>query len=1068
MGINKLYCSGLLFCLLFSPLVVADVSDLVINEVMARPVDAFGVTSQESGFVYQARFYVSDWIELYNPGNELVDVHDLYLTDNCLFKDKWQIKLCLTDGCGTTTQIPAGGFLVIYCPGYFLGCETDDEGNEICVPIPSDKAPFGLSGGGEWIGLYEKDGDEFKEIDSLEFPEQLSGKTFGCHPDGSKENRGYLTTPTYQLENAEIDDVPPQISVRSYRGVVSSEAGDTYSLLVAANQPVRVRAEVTDLLYEIGASQTPDITDVKLFYQVSGGGFQSLGMYTASDPRDAADGLYETLIPGQAEGSVVEFYVQAEDAGGKVSELYWSTLYNPNRDTPLGFHYPVGQVGEFATTIRLNEILADNEACPSGSMSADPSTACHKGGMDNRNNADDWVELVNDGEEPQEILQLYLTNNELDPTRFPLSDAIGRSPGLDDAYRLKSQDFLFLWCDNESDESEDNYIHVPFNLDANEDEVFLVAYRDQNDDGIPELFKMVDLVSWGSGNLRNNPEEPWFGPQDPDWSLGRFAQGEDALAWGRMEPTEGGTNPLGAENTGFVPSLTDITISPVAPLEGQTVTFTATVWDEKAGATVLLNYFSWATGNDYSKPMLDNGEEGDAAAGDGIYTAVINGQDDPQVAGKMDYSVTVEDADGNTVRFPRTSAIWGRFHIGALPNTSPGAGGPGHPVISEVLVSNRDCDCAVGCMCDENGEPLLPPGCELGGKDSFGEADDWLEIYNPHDYTIFLGDYFLSDDQEWTMQWAFPEVNLGPGERLIVWCDADMETQHSASEYHASFFLDKGGDQVYLLYQNTSSERQVVDFWSFGEQISDVVYGRAEDGDDMGFLMAPSMNGANSVLAAHVEAITEQADPADPLTPGSRIHLTGRALDRTEKIMVVPPFLDTVTGEVIYDDTRRGPEMAWDWSGAVEVSTSSWSVEEGIIAMTLPIQLAEGPKQLCVLSGDNALWHEGGVPWTGLVFQSGTGGPLPAFVRGDANQDGKHDLADAVTILSYLFTNGELLCLDSGDVNDDGKLDLADPVSLLSYLFNPEVVDLPAPFPDCGVDSTEDDLLDCVFESCQG
>ena len=44
------------------------------------------------------------------------------------------------------------------------------------------------------------------------------------------------------------------------------------------------------------------------------------------------------------------------------------------------------------------------------------------------------------------------------------------------------------------------------------------------------------------------------------------------------------------------------------------------------------------------------------------------------------------------------------------------------------------------------------------------------------------------------------------------------------------------------------------------------------------------------------------------------------------------------------------------------------------------------------------------------------------FVRGDANQDLKVDLADAATILAVLFQASQLDCVDAGDTNNPGGL----------------------------------------------
>lgn len=85
----------------------------------------------------------------------------------------------------------------------------------------------------------------------------------------------------------------------------------------------------------------------------------------------------------------------------------------------------------------------------------------------------------------------------------------------------------------------------------------------------------------------------------------------------------------------------------------------------------------------------------------------------------------------------------------------------------------------------------------------------------------------------------------------------------------------------------------------------------------------------------------------------------------------------------------------------------------------------------------------------------------PDFIRGDVNADSKHNLADAIVVLTYLFDDGATpSCLDAADVNDSGKVDLADAIALLDYLFLVDVKRLPMPFPSCGGDPTLDEL-DC-------
>ena len=59
-----------------------------------------------------------------------------------------------------------------------------------------------------------------------------------------------------------------------------------------------------------------------------------------------------------------------------------------------------------------------------------------------------------------------------------------------------------------------------------------------------------------------------------------------------------------------------------------------------------------------------------------------------------------------------------------------------------------------------------------------------------------------------------------------------------------------------------------------------------------------------------------------------------------------------------------------------------------------------------------------------------------AYVRGDANRDGKVTVADVVYLVSYLFKGGPApVPLGAGDANHDGKITVADCVYLINYLF---------------------------------
>ena len=83
------------------------------------------------------------------------------------------------------------------------------------------------------------------------------------------------------------------------------------------------------------------------------------------------------------------------------------------------------------------------------------------------------------------------------------------------------------------------------------------------------------------------------------------------------------------------------------------------------------------------------------------------------------------------------------------------------------------------------------------------------------------------------------------------------------------------------------------------------------------------------------------------------------------------------------------------------------------------------------------------------------------FVRGDANQDGRVNIADAVWEFSELFRDGPGKdCAHANDANGDGLYNGTDPVFILNYRFL-EGPEPSAPFPDCG---TVDDQMpaDCA------
>ena len=100
---------------------------------------------------------------------------------------------------------------------------------------------------------------------------------------------------------------------------------------------------------------------------------------------------------------------------------------------------------------------------------------------------------------------------------------------------------------------------------------------------------------------------------------------------------------------------------------------------------------------------------------------------------------------------------------------------------------------------------------------------------------------------------------------------------------------------------------------------------------------------------------------------------------------------------------------------------------------------------------------------TGILIGVSDGPPLvPRFLRGDADNDGKVALNDAVAILNHLFRGaGPLACPDAGDSDDNSTVSLTDAVEVLSYLFRGGRSPAGPGGEECGEDPSEDELGDC-------
>jgi len=177
--------------------------ELYINEFMA---------SNDSAFAGPQGDY-PDWIEIYNPGTEAVNLAGYYMSDDLVDPEA---MFQISDAYPDSVTVEAGGFIVFYA-------------NKL-DSMSVMNLNFKLSGGGEQIGLWNPD-QVF--LDSLTYGDQITDTSYGRFADGAN---AWFFMPEFtpgaaNLNTMSINEVDDNASVsQNYPNPFSGETKIEFNL----------------------------------------------------------------------------------------------------------------------------------------------------------------------------------------------------------------------------------------------------------------------------------------------------------------------------------------------------------------------------------------------------------------------------------------------------------------------------------------------------------------------------------------------------------------------------------------------------------------------------------------------------------------------------------------------------------------------------------------------------------------------------------------------------------------------------------------------------------------------
>jgi hypothetical protein len=237
-----------------------------------------------------------DWIELYNYGEETVDL------EGFMVYDKEASSYTLPAG----YKMQPGDFFILYC---------DDQGVDVNLP-------FKLTSQGESITLKRPDG---KMIDNIVFPAMENGQTYARFPDGN----GTWQVTGFATQN-QTNGSGPISFFKSYQYTPG---------IPLVND---------DIAFTLDISDATNVSKIQLIYAIDAGANQSIDM-TSSDNIN-----YAATIPALTSDGELYYYFVLTDNGGSEVLLPDDALTDPYDITITSGEVPNLVINEIMASNKTN------------------------------------------------------------------------------------------------------------------------------------------------------------------------------------------------------------------------------------------------------------------------------------------------------------------------------------------------------------------------------------------------------------------------------------------------------------------------------------------------------------------------------------------------------------------------------------------------------------------------------------------------------------------------------------------------------------------------------------------